>query len=318
MRVLFFAKDHKKTGNTAHILRGFAGQGHQVRHLNRRRFERLMGKRLAWWVLQRKVGGFQPDLVLVYSCDLPANKLQELREQGYTTATFFDDCPRELDARIKASAAASDVFAITNRGQVALFEEQTGTRAVQVTGACDPEDHFRVPFDPTYASDVAFIGRPDERGERVPVLRALAEHYDVRVYGPGNWEELGFKRGLKAAYSHHYRAICNSAKVMVGCDLRADVDQYFSNRTWLTLGCGGFLATRYVPNLEEIFTDGEHCAFWRSPQHAVDVVGRYLEDEQARQRVAQAGHDLAHSRYEYRHLVQRLLGEPAFAGKLPQ
>ena len=35
--------------------------------------------------------------------------------------------------------------------------------------------------------------------------------------------------------------------------LRDDVELYFSNRTWLTLGCGGFLLTRYVPSLEELF-----------------------------------------------------------------
>ncbi len=167
-----------------------------------------------------------------------------------------------------------------------------------VTGGCDPVDHFRVPPNPEFASDVAFIGQADERGGRVAVLKALAKHYDVKVYG----------RGVSPP---QYREICNSARVVIGNDLRQDVDLYFSNRTWISLGCGAFLCTRYVPNLEELLPHGELCTHFRDEEDAVRVVGEWLERPEDRERVAAAGHAFAHQEYSYERMLERMLAHPA-------
>ena len=61
-------------------------------------------------------------------------------------------------------------------------------------------------------------------------------------------------------YPEHYRLACRGAKIVLGRDWRDDCTWYFSNRTWFTLGCGGFLLTNYAPDLEAIFlklTGGE-------------------------------------------------------------
>lgn len=317
MRIVFFAKAHSRTGNTRHLIRGLEQAGHTVLHVNRRRAERLAGERLAWWWIARRVRTFAPDLVFVYSFDLPPERLLEYRAAGVRTAVFFDDCPHELDERLARQARAADVFCITNRGQIPLYQQQLGVTPIHVAGGCDPVDHFRVPPEPRFACDVTYIGKADTRGERIPVLQALARRFDVRVHGPGPWREHGLQRGLPDVYPPQYRAICNSARVVIGCDLRADVDLYFSNRTWLSLGCGAFLATRYVPNLEETLTEGEHCVFFRSPEDAVEVVGRYLADDPARARIAAAGHAFAHERYTYRHMMERMLAHPAFGSPAP-
>jgi Glycosyl transferases group 1 len=310
MRIVFFAKRHKRSGITGHMQRALESSGHEVLRINRKKVERLVGKRLAWWHIRRKIERFRPDVVLVFTFDLPAAKLQELRAHT-RTATFFDDCPPELDDRVKGAVAASDAFFITNRGQIELYRAETGAEVAYVTGGCDPVDHVRVPPQPDYVSDVAFIGKADPRGERIPVLEELAKHFDVKVYGP-QWREVAnMEPARDDIYPEQYPIVCNSARVVIGCDLRHDVDIYFSNRTWLSLGCGAFLCTRYVPNLEEVLTDGEHCAFWRSPEHAVEVVGRYLADDDARARIAQAGFEYAHKEYSYARMLERMLAHPA-------
>lgn len=312
MRVVFFAKRHKRSGITLHMERALRAAGHDVLRINRHKAERFMGKRLAWWWIRRRVEAFRPDVTLVFTFDLPADKLQELRALG-KTATFFDDCPPELDERIAGAVGASDVFFITSRGQIAQYEQVLGVTPVYVTGGCDPTDHFRVPPNPAFASDVAFIGTADERGGRIDVMQALAEHFDVKVYGKF-WSNFGLEPTLPSVYPHQYREICNSAKVVIGNDLRQDVDLYFSNRTWLSLGCGAFLATRYVPNLEEILQDGVHCAHFRSPEHAVEVVREYLPRPSDRERIAAAGHAYAHEEYSYRRMIERMLAHPVLAG----
>ena len=311
MRVAFFAKRHARSGITLHMERAIAALGHEVLPINRRKVERFVGKRMGWWWVKRRLEAFKPDVVLVFTFDLEPDRLQELRAT-VPTATFFDDCPQTIDERVAAMARASDVYFITNRGQIPLYERELGITPAYVTGGCDPTDHFRVPPEAEYTSDVAFIGTADERGGRVEVMRALARRFDVKVYGD-RWREFGLTPAKDDVYPPQYRIICNSAKTVIGCDLRDDVELYFSNRTWLSLGCGAFLVTRHVPKVEEVLTDGEHCAFYRSPEHAVEVVGRWLKDDAGRARVAAAGHAHAHANYSYARMLERMLAHPALA-----
>lgn len=308
MRIAFFAKHRRHNGLTLHMERGMRALGHDVLRVHKRKLDRLMGERLSWWWVRRKVQRFRPDVVLVFTFDLDAERIEELRTFA-RTATFFDDCPRELDDRIAGAARSSDVFFITNRGQIPLYEKELGVTPAYITGACDPTDHFRVPPDPAFKSDVAFIGTADDRGDRLPALRALREKFDVKVYGK-NWRKFGFEPAGDEVFPPGYRTICNSAAVVLGADLRSDVDLYFSNRTWLSLGCGAFLATRHVPNVEEVLKDGVHCTFWRSPEHAVEVVGRYLADPEARARIAAEGYRYAHEQYSYARMMERMLAHP--------
>jgi len=309
MRVAFFAKAHKRSGITAHMERALRRLGHDVLRVKLRKTQRALGKRLGWWWVRRRLERFRPDLVLVFTFDLPAARLDELRGLA-RTATFFDDCPPTLDGRVAAAARASDVFFITNRGQIELYERELGVTPAYVTGGCDPDDHFRVAPDPAWASDVAFVGKADVRGGRVEAVKALAAHFDVEAYG-ANWREFGVTPARDEVYPPQYRKICASARIVLGNDLRQDVDLYFSNRTWLSLGCGAFLLTRYVPGLEEVLQDGVHCAFFRSEEEAVEVARRYLADDAARERVAAAGHDYAHREYSYARMLERMLAHPA-------
>ncbi|MGE0707457.1 MAG: glycosyltransferase [Planctomycetota bacterium] len=315
MRVVFFAKAHKRSGITTHMERGLHQLGHEVLRVNRRRLERLAGKRLAWWAIRRRIAAFRPDVILVFTFDLGADRLQELRSLA-RTATFFDDCPQQLDVRVRDAVAASDAFFITSRGQIAQYEQELGVTPAYVTGGCDPVDHFRVPPQPEFESDVAFIGQADARGGRVEVLQALAERCDVKVYGRG-WAEVGLPPARQDVYPEQYRVICNSARVVIGNDLRQDVELYFSNRTWLSLGCGAFLATRYVPALEELLPHGERCVHFRSPEDAVRVVEEWLARPEDRARVAAAGHAFAHEQYSYARMLERMLAHPALRPAAP-
>ena len=120
MRIAFFAKRHKRSGITLHIERALRSLGHEVLRVNRRRIERMVGRRLAWWAIRKRLEAFRPDVVLVFTFDLPAHRMQELRELA-KTATFFDDCPPQLDQRIQDAVAASDAFFIPSRGQIEQY-----------------------------------------------------------------------------------------------------------------------------------------------------------------------------------------------------
>ena len=152
------------------------------------------------------------------------------------------------------------------------------------------------------------------------MVRALCARGGVRLYGSGWRAATGVAPTRRHVYPRQYRDICASSKIVLGCDLHADVYTYFSNRTWLTLGCRGFLLTRYVPGLEEFFTNHEHLVWFASPEEAVALVEHYLPREAERARIARAGHDYVHAHHTFRHAAAELIGQvfdEAGAGPAP-
>jgi spore maturation protein CgeB len=309
MRIVFFAKRHKRSGITLHMRRGMENGGHQVLAINTHRADRLLGETLGKKLTLFRARRFRPDLVLVFTFDADPDVLDALRREGAKVSTFFDDCPLQLDERILRMGRASDVFFINNRGQVPLYA-QNGIRAAFATGGTDPVDHVRVPAEERFAADVSFIGKADERGGRVALVKELSKRFAVKVYGQG-WRKFGLEPTRDDVFPEQYRAICASSKVMLGIDLRDDVELYFSNRTWITLGCGGFLCTRHVPCLEEILRDGEHLATYRTVDEAPGVIERWLRDDDKRRRVQEQGFRYAHEQYSYEKMIGRMLEELA-------
>jgi hypothetical protein len=311
MRIVFFAKRHKRSGITLHLRRGMEAAGHTVLSINKHRAARLLGETLGQKVTLFRARRFRPDVVIVFTFDADREVLAALKAGGARIATFFDDCPLELDERILGMGKASDVFFINNRGQIPLYEEK-GIRAAFATGGTDPVDHVLVPPAPEFEADVSFIGKADRRGGRVDLILELAKRFKVKVYGQG-WDKVGLAATREDVFPEQYRAICATSKVMLGIDLRADVELYFSNRTWITLGCGGFLCTRYVPKLEEVLRDGEHVATYRTIEEAPAVIAKYLADEPLRKKVQAEGHRYAHERFSYEKMIEGMLAELARA-----
>jgi hypothetical protein len=305
VRIVFFAKRHKRSGITLHMRRGMERAGHSVLAINQHRTDRLLGETLGRKLTLARARRFRPDLVLVFTFDAEPEVMDALRARGARIATFFDDCPVKLDERIVRMGRASDVFFINNRGQVSLYAEH-GIKAAFATGGTDPEDHVRVPPEERFAADVSFIGKCDERGGRVALVQELARRFAVKVYGQG-WEKAGLRATREDVFPEQYRAICASSKVMLGIDLRDDVELYFSNRTWITLGCGGFLVTRHVPKLEEILQDGVHLATYRTVEEAPSVVAKYLGDDALREKIRTQGHRHAHDQYSYEKMIGRMI-----------
>jgi spore maturation protein CgeB len=80
-----------------------------------------------------------------------------------------------------------------------------------------------------------------------------------------------------------------------------------SNRMWSILGCGGFYLGRHVEGIESFAADGRHCAWYRSPREAADLVRHYRAHPVERERIAQAGHDHALAHHTYAHRLELLL-----------
>jgi len=303
LRIAFFSKRKSRTLYTFYIRLALERLGARTFPFRIARLRNLFGERIADLLFRLRLLLVRPDLVIVFSGDIIPGTLEFCAKRTRTALLLDDYFPTE-DPIIEKIRRV-DVFIHTMRGQIRDYERAGAKRAVFIPSGVDPEYHRIVPPGQFYRSECAFIGKA-VYPERIALVRSLAQNFDLAVYGSG-WEEFGIATRLDEVDVPHYRRICSSAHIMIGIDKSSEMELYFSNRTWFTLGCGGFLLTRYVPGLEEMFTNHEHLVWFRDSEEALELVRHYLPRPRERMRIAGAGHRFVHQHYPVDRMAREIL-----------
>lgn len=153
--------------------------------------------------------------------------------------------------------------------------------------------HFPTIFAPHAAEqdiDVLFIGTLSNY--RRAILRSVAAQF-------------------KVAYSNAFHAASAAwyARAKIALNIHFAEAPNFECRVIEALGCGAFLLTEQL-DPDNVLVDGQHLVVFDA-DNVVELVGRYLNDEPARRRIAQAG--LAEvQRYRIDKQVQPILAAAAF------
>ena len=322
MRIALFAKSKARTQTPRSMARAFARAGHTVRVFHEAKRRQWVGRSLArTWTL-RSVERFAPDLVYIYAEDISEPVFAALSGRVPTVMFTADLWPSPVLPEHLGLAARVDLFCTCARGQVAEFERAGVKRAAYLTDAHDPELYHPMSPNPTFASEVAFIGRYNSLDASLYATRAelvgrIARRFDLRIYGSG-WQEVGFGSARDEVFPEQYRAICSSAGIVIGWDgFHHTCEGYFSNRTWLTLGSGGFLLTNYVPGLEEFFENHVHLVWYRSVDECLELIEHYRARPDERARIAAAGNVFAREHRTYDDFARDLVAlaegrEPQF------
>ena len=308
MRVFFFARRKRRTRTPTHIADALRRLGHEVTVIHYGHWKRRLGERLGDWLLLRRVRARRPDLVLVWKGCISLSLLEQARRLCKTAVVCVDWFP-ELPPGVRERAHLADLFLVTNRGQLETFRAIGIPRPVFWPQAFDVEGYKSAnTVPPDLACDVAFIGNP-EPVHRQQLLRRVDEEFDLKIWGRGWWVVEGQFSGIqrRQILPHHYAAVCRAAKVIVGCDAARGVELCFSNRLWLTLGCGGFLVTNYVPGFESLFENHKHLVWYKSPEECIELIRDYLARPEDRERIARAGCELVRSKHTYRHRAEELV-----------
>jgi hypothetical protein len=168
-----------------------------------------------------------------------------------------------------------------------------GIDRVYLPHGFDPDKYNPVPAVDEYRCDVAFIGHV-YTPRRKSLLNGLGK-FGLRVYGEDNscW-------GLK------YSQICSSAKIVVGDNAVNSIPGYWSDRLYLSMGCGAFLLYPYVPGIEGQFRDGEHLVLYKDEKDLHKKIRHYLKHKEERWEIAWNGWEHAHQNHTIPHRVQAI------------
>ena len=73
------------------------------------------------------------------------------------------------------------------------------------------------------------------------------------------------------------------------------------------MGAGGFVLTSYSPETAELFEEDKEIVMFKTPEELLEKVDFYLEHEDERELIAQAGHDKVMKSYTYQQKMEKLL-----------
>jgi spore maturation protein CgeB len=316
-RMLFFSKNRKRTQTPLFFVKAFRNQGIQVKTINYRKLERLWGKWLTGKYLFAIFNRFQPQLVFINTIDIPFKMLSQISGKtkvaiylpdliALSDGSAFSGLSTRYKEEVIERGKLADYFFITNQGQISFLKEQGIRNPIFIIQGCDQEVHRIIKSkSKKWESDVAFIGTANNP-ERVNLMKEVAKHFNLKVFG-GGWERYGLTGHKRNIYPDEFAKICSGAKIILGIDASNQVEGYFSNRTWITLGCGGFLVTRYVPGLEKIFINKKHLVWYHSVEECPHLIAEYLKKDEERRRISKEGYQYVHEHHTYDHVVQRIL-----------
>jgi hypothetical protein len=305
-RVIFFGKSKRRTRTTTHLVRAFRERGNETLWLNPSKIRRRKKGGTDRLILNR-IDSFNPDVVFVYSADIPLTILQKISSSRIKTVMYYEDLSLEVPPTLAEKGRLVDFFLATNIGMQREYQKAGIANPIYFVGACDRYDHRqRRPILPLWKSDIAFIGKARPGEARVTLVRKLREKFKVKVYGK-NWEDFDIKATLKMVTPRSYGLICGGAKIILGADITSEVQGYWSNRLWLTLGCGGFFLTGYVHGIEDYFENKKHLVWYHDESECLNLASEYLAKPRARQEIARQGYELVHKHHTFHHFVDRVI-----------
>lgn len=266
---------------------------------------RLLGRRpLTFWAfnkeLLQKVQEFQPDVVLVTKgAHISPRTLHMIKKEtgaflvNYATDDPFN--PRVSTRDLVKGIPFYDLYVCTKRAIMEDVRRAGCQNVVFVRFGYEPTLHFpEKPGTPEeierFSSDVVFIGNADE--DRVPYFEALAKipGLTLRLYG-GYWDRHPLLRRYHQGFAlgRDYRLALGGAKIAICLVRRANRDGHCM-RTFEIPACGAFMLAERTEEHLELFAEDREAAYFGSHEELVDKVQYYLQREEERQRIAEAGY----------------------------
>lgn len=270
--------------------------------------------------LLRLVDGIRPRILLVIDTGgVRAGTLGQIRVRCPETSIYcvYPDSPHNLDVERIAAFPMFDRVGTSSPAWVEIFRRLGAPEPTYMPFAADPSLHAPSAPNPAHRADLCFVGT--WRPEREAFLETFAD-LDLRIWGSEYWRTRT-RRGspLRERWAgrplrgHELGSVCMSTKIMLNVMDPATWPGP-NMRTFEQAACRAFSLTTRSPAVLELFTEGVDIECFADAAEARQKAERYLADESARVRIAQAGFDLVLSRHTY---AQRVAALTAWSPSLP-
>ena len=248
---------------------------------------------------------FSPDYVYVHSCAITPEKLSEIKTK--TGAIIV-----QLTGNVRADVLP-DVIAYKDVCDLTLLAAGIGQREMYVSELRHPVKYFQhhvsnwqyIQAKELTSGKIIFIGNAYhqfegavERGKLCELLTTKFEQFEVW----GNGFALPQFRNPSNVSFDLTQPMYNDAYISISANCFNDIEGYYSDRPLHIMAAGGCCLMRYIPSLENWFTDMEHCVFYRDNDEAVEKINMLIANPELRNKVAKQGqeHVMRYHHNDYR------------------
>ena len=289
------------------------GMGHEVVGFDFMARAKHDGKRQMRADLVATAAEVKPDLgfFCLFTDELDAATIRAVRrEGGAPTVNWFADDHWRFEDFTRHIAPAFDLAVTTDEDSLPKYAAE-GIEHVHLSQwACNRYAYGKVADGLEH--DVTFVGQP--HGTRPATIERLrAAGHDVECWGHG-WPagRLEHDEMVRVFGSSRVNLNLSNSSTppntlrvrlgrLLGRGPKGPRPAQIKGRNFEVPGCGGFLLTERVPHLERYFEAGRDVAVYDGEDDLVEQVGYWLEDEDRRAAVAEAGYRRVMAEHTYDH-----------------
>jgi Glycosyl transferases group 1 len=187
--------------------------------------------------------------------------------------------------RMRMAKKADFAFVAQKRGLEMM--QKDGMNGIWLPHAFEPQAYYPIPIA-TKKYDICFVGNVNSQN-REDALDKLFAAFPNFYYGQALFDEAA-------------RKFCES-KIVFNIAMTDDLNM----RVFETLGTGSFLLTNWIPTIEEFFEDGKHLVLYRNEEEMIEKAKYYLEHDDEREKIAQAGYEEVISKHKIQDRVNVIL-----------
>jgi len=142
--------------------------------------------------------------------------------------------------------------------------------------------------------------------ERVSLLQAITENFDVRLFTGSKCNELPTHIFAgTVAYDTEMPKVFRESKINLNITLRS-ITSGIPLRALDIMGAGGFLLSNYQPEIAEYFENGTEVVLFESKEDLLEKIAYYLAHEDERKRIAYNGWKKVQQDFSYEKRIQEI------------
>ena len=249
---------------------------------------------------------FQPDLTFMQIQAPNIISPETIRQLPGVVINWTGDC-RQPIPQWYYQMAPYCVTCFSNQVDVNVFKSK-GLKSEYLQIGIDPNIFNKYPPGNSGAEVVFMVnnyGGQFPLGQyRKQTGQILKKRYGDRFKWLGNgWQQAdGHLNHSQIEESKYY----NGSKIGINVS-NYNLDRYFSDRLIRIMGSGCFCLTHRYTGIEKDFVIGEHLDVFNDHADMLNKIDYYLENEQARKRIADNGYNHIHSTFTTDNMVENAL-----------
>ena len=248
-------------------------------------------------LLAKQIQNYQPDIVHTSFPDtFDAETIRHIKEVSPDTVIIGfdgDPWPKRQKNRIE-TAKELDILTATNDGQWLQDYRDAGVPlCVFMPNFCDPDIEYRYNVQEQWKTDILWIGKLGHHAGtsetfREELVKELSTRPNCTLYGCCGRPKIGGRDFLFAI---------SGARIGVNVNAYGPMKFCHSDRLTRFLACGTFVLAKRFPDADILYKDGEHLRYFDTIEEFFELAQWYLNHEQERKRIADAGMKLIHEQF---------------------